>query len=189
MAQATPPNQKEDRHGSIRYRWTIRVHLDTATEKGQGRFAARPGGAAAPPHLGGGVRMCPDDPAAYKKSLAPQNASCFIANDLQLSRPQLHRRDQPVFDWVCGLLVLMVLACGILSTSPALHHLLHRDADTGSHQCAITLFAHGHLQLADNGPIVFSPLFRMCEQALRIEGSIRISQDYLLSPGRAPPRS
>ena len=189
MAQATPPNQKEDSDGSIRYRWTIRVHLDTATEKGQVRFAARPGGAAAPPHLGGGVGMCPDDPAAYKKSLAPQNASCFIANDLQLSRPQLHRRDQPVFDWVCGLLVLMVLACGILSTSPALHHLLHRDADTGSHQCAITLFAHGHLQLADNGPIVFSPLFRMCEQALRIEGSIRISQDYLLSPGRAPPRS
>ena len=46
------------------------------------------------------------------------------------------------------LLVGLVLLLNAMVTVPALHELIHHDAGKADHQCAVTLFAHGHIESA-----------------------------------------
>ena len=84
------------------------------------------------------------------------------------------------------LLVSLVLLLNAMAAAPALHELIHKDADEAGHQCAVTLFAHGQvdspvLDLAAIVPVVpveFLPLT-----------SVSIFNALLetLPPGRGPP--
>ena len=90
--------------------------------------------------------------------------------------------------WTCtGAMIFMVLFCGLLSSSASLHQVIHSDANDKHHECAITVFAHGHVDLTDGGPILATPVFREFQAAVFFEGAILSSSDYLLLPGRAPP--
>ncbi len=84
-------------------------------------------------------------------------------------------------------MIFMVLFCGLLSSSSILHEIIHPDANNEHHQCAITVFAHGHVDLTDGGPILLAPVFREFQAAVLFESAVLASSDYLLLPGRAPP--
>jgi len=83
--------------------------------------------------------------------------------------------------------ILMVLFCGLLSSSPKLHEIIHPDANNQHHQCAITIFAHGHVDLTGGGQTLGAPLFFESRASVLFESAILSSSDYLLLPGRAPP--
>ena len=86
-----------------------------------------------------------------------------------------------------GVMIFMVLFCGLLSSSPTLHEIIHPDAHDEHHECAITMFAHGHVDLTDGDPILAAPVFREFQAAVLFESAILSSSDYSLLPGRAPP--
>lgn len=81
----------------------------------------------------------------------------------------------------------MVLFCGLVAGSPRLHEIIHPDANCQHHECAITIFAHGHADLTDGGCALAPPVFRESQFAILLESAVLTSSDYLLLPGRAPP--
>lgn len=44
---------------------------------------------------------------------------------------------------MASLLAGLVLVLGAMAACPALHELIHHDADQPGHECAVTMFAHG----------------------------------------------
>jgi hypothetical protein len=120
--------------------------------------------------------------------LALVGASWFIANALRFAKKIFQVLRCPVIarSWA-GAMIFMVLLCSLLSGSPALHQIIHPDANDEHHECAITMFAHGHVNLTDGGPILTVPVFRKLLASDFFEGAIFVSSDYLLLPGRAPP--
>jgi len=85
-----------------------------------------------------------------------------------------------------GLLVAFVLLLNAMAASPALHELIHKDADNASHSCAATLFAHGHVESAVcDVPVVQPATF--VETTPHLEFSLFITTIENLPPGRAPP--
>ncbi len=93
-----------------------------------------------------------------------------------------------MFRWIfTGATIFMVLFCGLLSSSPGLHRLVHSDANSEHHQCAITIFAHGHVDLTDGSPVLAAPVFCEIHPVVLFESAMLSSSDYLLLPGRAPP--
>ena len=94
----------------------------------------------------------------------------------------------PISRWIStGIMIFAVLFCGLLSSSSSLHEIMHPDANNQHHQCAITIFAHGQVELTDGGPILADPVFLDVQAAALFESVILSSNDYLLLPGRAPP--
>jgi len=88
--------------------------------------------------------------------------------------------------WAAFGLVLF-LALQVLTTSPALHKLIHADADSLDHHCAITLFARGQVSTAETVvPLVafVAALFFLLPVLRSAEFP---SPAYLLSSSRAPP--
>ena len=49
---------------------------------------------------------------------------------------------------LAALLVGMVLFLDAMAASPALHQLIHKDANKAGHECAVTMFAHGKVESA-----------------------------------------
>jgi xanthine/uracil permease len=43
------------------------------------------------------------------------------------------------------LLVALVLLLNAMAACPALHELIHHDADAPDHECGVTMFAHGQV--------------------------------------------
>jgi hypothetical protein len=89
--------------------------------------------------------------------------------------------------WAIFSLVLF-LALQLLTSSAALHKLVHADADSLDHHCAITLFSRGQIGAAD----VVAPLMAFvaaCFFLLPIPQSAEFSSfEYRFSASRAPPR-
>lgn len=86
-------------------------------------------------------------------------------------------------------LFLLVLFFGLqaLAVSPALHARLHHDADKADHECAVTMFAHGKLQIASSPLVLVAPPYFIDTKISEpVSPSLEIS--YRLLPGRAPPR-
>ena len=82
----------------------------------------------------------------------------------------------------------LFLTLQLLTTSAGLHKLLHADADSVDHHCAITLFARGHVSTADAvAPLVafVAALFFLLPVLQSAEFS---SFEYRFSASRAPPR-
>ena len=52
---------------------------------------------------------------------------------------------------VAVLLIGMILLLDAMAACPALHELIHKDADKPGHECAVTMFAHGKRGIGDRG--------------------------------------
>ena len=87
---------------------------------------------------------------------------------------------------IAALLVGMVLLLNAMAACPALHELIHKDADQPGHECAVTMFAHGQVNSATVDVSVTAPAV-MIEAAPQIEFSLFSTAIENLPPGRAPP--
>jgi hypothetical protein len=85
------------------------------------------------------------------------------ANGLQLVKRHFKRQGKAV---IASLLAGLVLLLGAMAACPALHELIHHDADKPGHECAVTLFGHGQVDapvvavaaVIPVAPVEFSPL-------------------------------
>jgi hypothetical protein len=84
---------------------------------------------------------------------------------------------------LCLVSLLFLIA---LAASPALHGYIHHDAPKADHECAVTLFAHGKIDLAPTTPVVvLIPVFEV--EAVLPRVAILAAADHQLLPSRAPP--
>ena len=86
---------------------------------------------------------------------------------------------------LCGL----VLFVSLLAVSPALHQLVHADADSPDHHCVVTLFAHGQLTPAPETQILAVILALIAVLVSLPQSFLLPSADYRFSTSRAPPVS
>jgi len=102
---------------------------------------------------------------------------------LQHAKSKLNRFGKPA---LALLLVWLVLLLNAMAAAPALHELIHRDADSAGHSCAATLFAHGYVESAVcDVPAVLPATF--VEAAPRLTFFVFSARIDNLPPGRAPP--
>jgi hypothetical protein len=87
---------------------------------------------------------------------------------------------------LAALLVGMVLLLDAMAACPALHELIHQDADKPGHECAVTMFAHGKVESATVEAPAIVPAASI-ESAPQIESSVFSTAIENLPPGRAPP--
>lgn len=85
------------------------------------------------------------------------------------------------------LMVATVLSLSLIGSSPALHKLLHADADAAEHQCAVTLFVHGHVTSAEMTATVVCLVVLFGGIALLTETFLLPLAEYRFSASRAPP--
>ena len=102
---------------------------------------------------------------------------------MQRLRPSFGKCGKPALS---GLLVALVLLLNALAAAPALHELIHPDADQADHSCAITLFAHGQVDSASVDVPVALPAAGI-ETVPSIIFSVPGTTIENLPPGRAPP--
>jgi len=87
---------------------------------------------------------------------------------------------------LAALLIGLVLWLNAVAASPALHRMIHHDANKADHQCAVTLFAHGQVESAATViPVVLPVTF--AETSRPVGSLLSGSTIELLPPGRAPP--
>jgi hypothetical protein len=121
-------------------------------------------------------------------SLALVDASWFIFTALHVAAKRLWTLRNPTIRWIfTAVMVFAVVFCGLLSSNLSLHQLIHPDANNEHHQCAITIFAHGHIDLTDGSPVLAAPVFCESQIPVAFESAAPDAADYLLLPGRAPP--
>lgn len=89
---------------------------------------------------------------------------------------------------IATLLVAMVLLLDAMVVSPALHELAHKDAGQASHQCVVTLFAHGLVDSAPGEISVVAPIVPV-EAIPQLLVSVYSPAIEHLPAGRAPPVS
>jgi hypothetical protein len=87
---------------------------------------------------------------------------------------------------LAALLVGMILFLDAMAASPALHELIHKDADKAGHECAVTMFAHGKVESATVEVPAIVPA-ASTESAPQIEFSVFSTAVEYLPQGRAPP--
>lgn len=87
---------------------------------------------------------------------------------------------------VAGLSLFLFVFLQAAAAVPALHLLIHHDANDVGHECAVTLFTHGqaHHSTAAAAPARPAPRVAGWEQLLPTEVS---SVDIRLLPCRGPP--
>ncbi len=87
---------------------------------------------------------------------------------------------------VAVLLIGMILLLDAMAACPALHELIHKDADKPGHECAVTMFAHGKVESATVETPAILPTASI-EGAPQIEFSVFSAATENLPQGRAPP--
>jgi hypothetical protein len=85
-----------------------------------------------------------------------------------------------------GLLVALVLLLNAMAACPELHELIHKDADSTEHHCAVTMFAHGQVDTATVEVSAVTPAVSV-EITPQISFSVFSTGIENLPPGRAPP--
>jgi hypothetical protein len=87
---------------------------------------------------------------------------------------------------LAALLLSLIVVLQILAAVPALHSLVHDDANSPNHECAVTMFLHGQVDAsASTVEIVLAPSIAV-ERAACFESSF-VSRDILLPSNRGPP--
>jgi len=87
---------------------------------------------------------------------------------------------------LAALLVGTILFLDAMAACPALHELIHHDADKPGHECAVTMFMHGKVESATvEVPVIIAA--SQIEPAPQIEFSIFSPAIENLPQGRAPP--
>jgi hypothetical protein len=85
-----------------------------------------------------------------------------------------------------GLALFLTLQ--LLTSSAVLHKLIHSDADSVSHHCAVTMFSRGQVSATEAlAPLVgfIAALFFLLPP---LQSAVLSSFDYRFSASRAPPR-
>jgi hypothetical protein len=90
--------------------------------------------------------------------------------------------------FVAGLLAVLLLAFGVLAASGSLHHSRHHDSAADASSCVICLLAQGQIDLPEASPVVATTVFHPLCGLLAASAGVPCSLDFLLPPGRAPPR-
>ena len=88
---------------------------------------------------------------------------------------------------IVALMLVLWLGTATLAASPQLHHRLHKDSKSLTHECLVTLLSKSLLVGATAGSVILAliPIFFGCLPAAQ-SFQCRII-DYRLSPSRAPP--
>jgi hypothetical protein len=87
---------------------------------------------------------------------------------------------------LAALLVGLILLLNAMAACPALHELLHKDAEHADHHCAVTMFAHGKVDsVTCEVPIVAPAVW--VEIVPLSKFSVFSSAIQNLPHGRAPP--
>jgi hypothetical protein len=85
-----------------------------------------------------------------------------------------------------AVVLMLYVVLATFAASPALHQAIHSDATNPDHHCAITLLAHGQIEMPDCNPSVYlAPSSYVC--APLVEFSVSSGIVELLPPGRGPP--
>ena len=87
---------------------------------------------------------------------------------------------------LAALLIGMILLLNAMAACPALHELIHKDADKAGHECAVTMFAHGKVESATVEVPAIVPTASI-ENTPQIEFSVLSTAIENLPQGRAPP--
>jgi hypothetical protein len=87
---------------------------------------------------------------------------------------------------LAALLVGVILFLDAMAACPALHELIHKDADKAGHECAVTMFAHGKVESATVEIPAIVPTSSI-ESIPQIEFSVFSAAIENLPQGRAPP--
>jgi hypothetical protein len=88
--------------------------------------------------------------------------------------------------FIALLLVGMILLLDAMAACPALHELIHKDADKAGHECAVTMFAHGKVESATVEIPAIVPTASI-ENTPQIGFSVFSTAIENLPQGRAPP--
>jgi hypothetical protein len=88
--------------------------------------------------------------------------------------------------WLAAIVALVVLFTFGLAASEALHKKFHQGAGNSGHECAVTFFAHGHLDSACGHVPIAKPR-GITQTRSEIPSTVLERIDYLLLPERAPP--
>jgi hypothetical protein len=87
---------------------------------------------------------------------------------------------------IASLLAGLVLLLDAMAACPSLHELIHKDADSQDHQCAVTMFAHGQVDsVSVDVPVAVPQLFVVVLPSVAF--SIFSPAIDNLPAGRAPP--
>jgi len=121
--------------------------------------------------------------APVLKTACRRHAGCYFANALQHARHIFSKSGKSALS---GLLVALVLLLNALAASPALHELVHKDADRAGHACAVMLFAHGQVDSV-SGEIPMAVPLALIETTPSSIFSVLSTAIENLPPGRAPP--
>jgi hypothetical protein len=85
-----------------------------------------------------------------------------------------------------GLALFLTLQ--LFTVCEPLHKLIHADADSPEHHCAVTLFSHGQVTTAETvAPLIgfVAALFFLLPP---LQSAVFSSFDFRFAPSRAPPR-
>jgi hypothetical protein len=85
-----------------------------------------------------------------------------------------------------ALLIGLILLLNAMAACPALHEMIHKDADKAGHDCAVTMFAHGKVESASvDVPVTVATT--PIETTPQIVFSVLSTAIENLPQGRAPP--
>lgn len=87
---------------------------------------------------------------------------------------------------IASLLAGLVLLLDAMAVCPALHELIHKDADSAAHQCATTMFAQGQVDSVTVEVSAITPTVSI-ETTSQIIFSVFAPAIENLPAGRAPP--
>ena len=83
--------------------------------------------------------------------------------------------------------LLLLLTLQLFASSEALHKLIHPDADSPDHHCAITMLAHGQVNAPEALPLLTGFVAAFFFLLPLLESAVLSSFDYRFCSSRAPP--
>ncbi len=153
-----------------------------------GRMVERPGWCWSNPTRPAARLTKAKRPATGKSgqsTLATPGVVCLFARTLQ-AELATSRSVSPGRMVLAGLVAALVLFSTLASISDSLHQWLHADHLSSSHQCVLSNFNQGQLDLAPVAVTVPVPPVDFSTRASAREVSF-VSSDVRLLPGRGPP--
>lgn len=95
--------------------------------------------------------------------------------------------EAPSRRFIALVCLALFLALELFASVPALHRLVHSDADSSGHHCVITLVRQGNVSTADTTPVIVVFVAALLFILPALQSEVFTSFDYRLSPSRAPP--
>jgi hypothetical protein len=80
------------------------------------------------------------------------------------------------------------LALQLVTASEPLHKLIHADADSADHHCAVTSFLQGQVNTAETVSSLVAFVAAILFLLPPLQSAVFSSFDYRFAPSRAPPR-